>query len=193
MNDITKEITLLSEINSDRAELIEGEGLYLPSSKLMIGGSFHHTVNGKDLQIDKNIVVDEGLIYILNTSIGAVAQEASWFLGIFKNNYTPVAGDTAALFPGVGVADEASAEYDEGTRPSYAPNGTTSTVITNSIAPGAFTMNTTVNIYGAHLISNSVKAGTTGTLCAAAKFSAVRALVSLDVLNVTYQLTIADV
>jgi len=184
---------LLKEINSSKAELIQGEGLYLPKSKIMIGGEFHHTVNGKDLQIDKNIVVDEGLIYILNTSIGAVAQEASWFVAIFKNNYTPVAGDTAALFPGVGVADEASAEYDEGTRPAYTPNGTTSTVITNSSSPAAFTMNTTVSIYGAHMMSNSTKAGTTGSLCAAAKFSAVRALVSADVLNVTYQLTIADV
>ena len=183
---------LLKEINSKKAELVEGEGLYLPASNLIIGGEFIHTVNGQDERRDKNIVVNEGLIYIINTAIAAVAQEASWFVAIFKNNYTPVPADTAALFPGAGVADEASAEYTEGTRPAYTLNGTTLANVSNSSSPAAFSINTTVSIYGAHMISDSTKAGTTGSLCAAALFSSVRSLVNLDVLNVTYQLTIAD-
>ena len=183
---------LLKEVNSNKAELIDGEGLYLPDSKLMIGGVFTHTVNGKDERKDKNIVVNEGLIYIINTSIAAVAQQASWFVGIFENNYTPVPADTAALFPGAGVAGEINTEYDEGTRPAYVLDGSTLANVFNSGTPATFTMNSTINAYGAHLISNSVKAGTTGVLCAASKFTAVRALVASDVLNISYQLTIAD-
>ena len=182
---------LQKEINSGNYELAEG-GLYLPNSKLKIGGYFITDVNGEDRQEHKNIVVDEGLVYTINTALAAVAQNASWFVGIFKNNYTPVPADTAALFPGAGVANEATTEYDEATRPAYTPNGTTLANVSNSSSPAAFTMNTTVSIYGAMLVSTSVKGGTTGTLQAASKFSAVRNLVTSDVLNVTYQLTIAD-
>ena len=53
---------LLKEVNSSKAELIEGEGLYLPQSKIMIGGEFIHDVNGEDVRRDKNIVVDHTII-----------------------------------------------------------------------------------------------------------------------------------
>lgn len=182
---------LSKEFKTGRYEMVAG-GLVLPKSKIMIGGEFHHDVNGEDLQIDENIVVNEGLIYVINTAVAAVSQNASWFVAIFENNYTPVPADTAALFPGAGVAGEIDTEYDEGNRPAYTLDGSVLTNVSNSSSPASFTMNATINAYGAHMMSNNTKAGTTGTLLAAAKFSAVRALVNLDVLNVTYQLTIAD-
>ena len=182
---------LQKEINNGNYELAEG-GLYLPQSKVKIGGYFITDVNGEDKRIEKNLVVDEGLVYVLNTALTAVSQNASWFVSIYKNNYTPVPADTAALFPGVGVANEATTEYDEATRPSWTPDGSTLATATNSASPAAFTLNTTVSVYGAFLVSTSVKGGTTGTLCAASKFTAVRNLVAADVLNITYQLTIAD-
>jgi len=183
--------SLLKELNSGKIEISEG-GIILPKSKIEIGGYFTTDVNGEDVQKHKNIVVDEGLIYVINTSLAAVAQQASWFVGIFQNNYTPVPADTAALFPGAGVANEINAEYTEGTRPAYTPNVTNLTNVSNSSVPATFTINAAVSAYGAFLVSDSVKTGTTGVLCAASKFTAVRNLVNADVLNVSYQLTIAD-
>lgn len=139
-----------------------------------------------------NIVVDEGLTYILDTALSNGTQNATHYIGIFKNNYTPVAGDVAATFAGAGVANEISTEIDETVRPTWTEAGVTSKTITNSASPAAFTANTTVSAYGAFLISNSTLGGTSGKLVAASKFSAVRNLVDTDVLNVTYTLTIAD-
>lgn len=182
---------LQKELRTGRFEKTD-TGIILPKSKIAIGGVFTTTVNGEDEQSSPNIVVNEGLIYVINTSLAAVAQQPSWFIGIFKNNYTPVPADTAATFGLVGNAGEADAEYDEATRPAYTLNTTNLANVSNSSAPAAFTMNATQDIYGAFLVSTSVKSGTTGVLCAASKFTAVRSLVSSDVLNVTYQITIAD-
>ena len=108
----------------------------------------------------------------------------NFYIGIYKNNYTLVAGDVASTFAGAGVANEISTEIDETTRPVWTEAGVTSKTITNSASPAAFTANTTVSAYGAFLISNNTLGGTTGKLVAASKFSAVRNLVDTDVLNV---------
>lgn len=160
------------------------------------GGYFtiEHIRDGKVIHTEDtpNIVVDEGLTYILDVALSNATQNANHYIGIFKNNYTPVAGDVAATFAGAGVANEISTEVDETTRPAWTEAGVTSKTITNSASPAAFTANTTVSVYGAFLISNNTMGGTSGKLIAASKFAAVRNLVSTDVLNVTYTLTIAD-
>jgi hypothetical protein len=53
-------------------------------------------------------------------------------------------------------------------------------------------MNATKTIYGAFLASASAKSATTGTLMAASKFSASRAVVNLDQLLLTYAFSAAD-
>lgn len=160
------------------------------------GGYFtiQHIRNGEVIHEEDspNIVVDEGLTYILDVALSNGTQNANHYIGIFKNNYTPVAADVAATFAGAGVANEVTTEIDEATRPAWTEAGVTSKTITNSASPAAFTANTTVSVYGAFLISNNTKGGTTGKLVAASKFAAVRNLVDTDVLNVTYTLTIAD-
>ena len=160
------------------------------------GGFFiiEHIRNGKviDTQISKNIVVDEGLTHILNVALSGGAQDTTWFVGIFKNNHVPVAGDIAATFAGAGVAGEVSTEVDETTRPAWTEAGVSAKAITNSASPATFTANTTVSVWGAFLISDNVMGGTTGTLMAASRFTSVRNLLDTDVLNITYTLTIAD-
>ena len=172
-------------------ELINQE----PNSTLGVDGTFkyEHIRNGKviDSWKEPNIVVDQGLIYMLNTGIGNVSQNSNWYIGLFQNNYTPLASDTAAIFPGAGAGNEATIEYDEATRPVFTPVATNAKVITNTSA--AYTFNAATSIYGAFMISDSTKGGVSGTLLSASKFGAVRQMQALDVLNVTYELTIADV
>lgn len=169
---------------------------YNSGSAVKAGGFFvvEHVRNGEviDTQISENIVVDEGLTHILDVALSGGSQDTTWFVGIFKNNYTPVAGNVASTFADAGVAGEATTEIDETTRPAWTEAGVTSKTITNSASPATFTANTTVSIYGAFLISDNTLGGTTGTLMAASKFSSVRNLLSTDVLNITYTLTIAD-
>ena len=162
-------------------------------SDIKSGGffTFEHYRDGVliDKWDTKNIVVDQGINYILDSALSGGTPITSYFLGIFKNNYTPVAADTAALFPGAGVANEATTEYDEATRPAWVEAGVSAKVITNSASPAVFTANTSVTIYGAFLVSVSTKGGTTGTLIAASKFTSSRALIDNDILNVTYTIT----
>jgi hypothetical protein len=165
----------------------------LEVSSISPGGyfTFEHYRDGVmiDTWDTKNIVTDQGLNYILDAALSGATPATTHYIGLFKNNYTPVAGDTAALFPGGGVASEANTEYNEATRPTWSEAGVSAKVITNSASPAAFTFNTSVTIYGAFLVSTNTKAGTTGVLIAASKFGASRALINGDVLNVTYTLT----
>lgn len=164
--------------------------------KLKVGGIFtyEHIRDGKviDTWKESNIVVDEGLNYILGAGMAATTPITTWYIGVFKNNYTPLSTDTAALFPGAGVAAEATTEYTESVRPTWTTAGVSSKSITNTASPAVFTFNTPVSIYGGFLASSSVKGGLTGKLAAAAKFSSVRSMLSADVLNVTYTLTVSS-
>jgi len=163
---------------------------------LKVGGvfSYQHIRDGEIIAegASPNIVVDEGLNYILDTALSAGTQLVGFNVGIFKNNYTPQATDVMATFAGAGVSGEIDSEVDETTRPVWTDAGVAAKALTNAASPAVFTANTTVNAYGAFLSSDSVLSGTSGSLIAAAKFTSVRALVDTDVLNVTYTLTIAD-
>jgi hypothetical protein len=160
--------------------------LLLPEQKLVLprkGDLFQ-----LDAWVAKNIVTDEGLNHILNVQFNGATQVATWYLGTFEGNYTPVAGDTAATFPA--SATECTA-YDEAARPAFVEATSSAKSITNTASPAVFTYNATKTIYGAFLTSIATKSSTAGTLFAAAKFAASRAVVDNDVLNVRYTVNAA--
>lgn len=161
-------------------------------NKTKFGGFFtiEHIRNGEviDKWEDHNIVVDEGLNYILDSALSGATPATTHYVGLFKNNYTPISTNVMATFPGAGIANEANTEYDEASRPTWSEAGVSAKTITNSASPATFTFNTPVTIYGAFLSSNATKAGTSGVLISAAKFSAARSMLAADVLNITYTL-----
>jgi len=165
--------------------------------KFKIGGIFtyEHIRDGKviDTWKEPNIVVNEGLNYILDAAFSAGSPLTSWYIALFKNNYTPIAANVAATFFGAGVANEATTEYSEATRVAWVEAGPSSQVISNSASPAVFTFASAISIYGAALVSSSAKAATSGKLAAASKFASVRVMQIADVLNVTYTLTITSV
>jgi hypothetical protein len=170
----------------------------ITSEKLVkIGGvfTFEQVRDGKviDTWTEDNIVVDEGLNYVLATAMAAGTPSTTFYVGIFKNNYVPVAANVIATFPGSGVANEATTEYNETNRPTWTTAGVSAKAISNTASPAAFTFNTPVTIYGALLATSQAKAATTGKLIAAAQFSSSRVMLATDVLNVVYALSIASV
>lgn len=137
----------------------------------------------------KNIVVNEGLNHALSVLLAGGTQVNPWHVGLFEGNYTPVAADTAANI--TANSTECTA-YDEATRQVYneaAPSGQS---VTNSANKATFTMNATKTVYGAFIASASAKSATSGTLLAASRFSASRAVVDNDQLLVTYTFAAAD-
>jgi hypothetical protein len=137
-----------------------------------------------------NLVVNQGLQDMNTKYFSGSSYTATWFLGLITgpgSGTTIVAGDTALSHTGW---TETSA-YSQATRPACT-FGTATTadpsVITNSASPATFSINGTVTVAGAFLISNNTKGGTTGILFSASDFSAPgdRAVVSGDTLTVTY-------
>jgi len=156
-----------------------------------------HIRDGEVLHEEKgtNLVVDEGLTHYHSAALRGGSQNATWYIGIFANNRTPVATDTAATV--AGLAGEITTLYDEAVRQTWTPNAAAGDpaldkVITNSSSTATFTINGSTNVAGAFLISDSTKGGTTGVLMAEKLFGSVRAAVSGDQIVITYQLTLSS-
>lgn len=153
-----------------------------------IGGYFRGRQfrNGELISDDpgKNVVTDQGLNHALNVIFNGQTPVGIWYIGLFINNYTPVAGDTAATFPA--NAGEATTQYSEGSRQTYVEAASTAKSIANTGNEATFTATADVIVYGAFLASLATKGGTSGILMAAAKFATPKSLEVGDKLKVEY-------
>lgn len=167
-------------------ELTENGAVFLPKQKLTLGGCFVHDVNGQDYQVDPNLIVNEGLNDVLDVYLHNQAQIATWYVAPFTGNVTPLATWTAANY--TSNSTELTA-YDEATRVAFVEAAAASQSISNLASKAAFTINATVTVYGAALISASAKSATTGKLFAATRFATSRNLVDDDILNIGYTIS----
>jgi hypothetical protein len=170
-------------------------GVYVPIQQpLALAGIWdcEHVREGKviDRWSTPNLIVDEGLNHILDVQFHGATQIATWYIGLFEANYTPVAGVTAATI--TSASTECTA-YDESTRVEYNEAAPASKSITNSANKATFTFNATKTIYGAFLVSASAKSATTGKLFSAAQFGSSKAVVDNDQLLVTYTINASSV
>lgn len=117
---------------------------------------------------DHNLIPQVGVNHIVSLIRGSGAPIASWFLGLFEGNYVPTSGVTAADLQST---VQESLAYDEASRPAWTHAFDGVGVIDNLANRAVFTFNAPKTIYGAFLISNSVKGGTTGTLLSIARFA----------------------
>ena len=143
-----------------------------------------------DEEVLKNIVVNEGLNDLLAVYLQGGTQKATWYLGVFEGNYTPVAGDTAS---GIASASTESSAYSGGVRPTWTPGSVASKTVSNSASRASFTFSASKTIYGAFMISSAVIGGTSGKLLSAARFSSSKSVQSGDELLLTYQFTSSSV
>lgn len=144
-----------------------------------------------------NLITDEGLDDILDKYLKGSSYSATWFVGLIDNaSFTAIAaGDTAAQITTGATGSNAwgeVSEYDEATREALTLGSVSSQSVDNSASKASFSINATITLKGAFIISNSTKLGTTGTLYGAAAFAATRAAESGDTLNVTATFTSAS-
>jgi hypothetical protein len=169
-------------------------GVLMPVAALAVGGVFSGQIVRDGKVIDEfdcpNLVVDQGLNSLLDVYFHGDTQVTTWYLGLFEGNYTPVAGVTAAT---ITAASTECTAYDEATRQAFVEAAAASKSITNSASKATFTFNATKTIYGAFLVSNSTKSGTTGTLFSAARFGSSKSVVDDDQLLLTYTFTASSV
>ena len=176
------------------------DNLIVPSHLLagaFFGGKFlcEHRRKGRIIDTFEadNLVVDEGINYLLNAGIasnvgGGQVQIAPWYMGLM-DNYTPVAGTTMAQ---LGVNEIIA--YAELTRQEYTPDAlATAKSLTNAAARCIFTINQNATVvYGIFMASSSTKSGTSGTALSAALFASSKTLDDTDELLVTYTFGGAD-
>jgi len=151
--------------------------------------------DGKLIWLDKthNIITNQGLDHILNTELHAGTAITTWYCTLVETNTTPAATMTYA----VPTYTESTA-YDETTRPEYVEAASSSQSVTNSASKAVFTISATKTMYGASLVGGGTAASTKadtaggGTLLCYALFSASRAVVDNDVINLTYTVSAAD-
>ena len=187
MKDLFKHSgAILRDLANFHYELTES-GVYLEKEHAFVGGSIIHTLNGGDMRVDHNTFTIEGLNYLFSVGMDAGSAAAGFYVAPFSGNVTPASTLTAATF--TSTLTEATA-YSESARPAYTIVAPASGSVTNTASRAEITANATVSIWGAGILSVSTKSSTSGTCIAAAKFSAVRSLVSTDVLAFDYTLTL---
>jgi hypothetical protein len=165
---------------------VSPQGLFFPAQKLFIGGAMETTLNGRDPDVSPNIIPTEGLNHLLSILVAGGTQVNPWYVALFSGNVTPGASYTAANF--TSNATEFTG-YSETTRVAYVDGTIAAGAVDNDASRAEFTMTTSATIYGGALLSASAKSSTSGTLLAAARFSASRAVVSGDTLQVKYTLS----
>jgi hypothetical protein len=172
--------------------LIPDRRLLLPSKALLGGRILGRIIRAKRV-IDefevKNIVVNQGLNYLLGASLGAQSVVTAWYIALFSNNYTILASDTAAT---ISASSGEVTQYTAGTRQTWTSMPPASQSISNSTNQASFTFNASLTVYGAFLISSSAINGTSGTLFSGAQFGSPKSVVSSDILQLTYTFTAAS-
>lgn len=177
---------------------ITPSGIFFPAQGVMASGEYfsrHRRGNQivSDFQIDKNLVVTEGLAHMLNVALGGKAKAAGYFLTLFSGTAAPAAGWTAASFAATANEIVSMTEgYTSPTRPAWTPVDTNGNTIDNFASVATFNIATAseLTVTGAAMLTNSTRGGTTGSLISASKYSAERKFQDGDAFDVGYRMSL---
>lgn len=136
-----------------------------------------------------NIMTNVGRDYAIDAYLSGGTPITSWFVGIV-NGATPTFDLADTMASHAGWTEEQN--YDEATRVAWVEAGVSAGVVTNSASVAVFTINSSVTVGGAFLVSESTKGGTAGTLYAEGDFPTDRTLIATDELQVTATMSLAD-
>jgi hypothetical protein len=194
MKQILKHKREFAQDLQDGAYELTGSGIVFPRKNVLISGEYFHAVNGEDLQVDKNLIVDQGILYILGAALGATAKITTWYLAPYATAISPAANWTAANFTATaGEITSTTEGFSQVTRPTWTPGTPATNMIDNLSAMADFSIvcTTSVIINGAGLLSSNTRGGTTGTLASAGRFATQRTVFNGDTFQLGYRVTLA--
>ena len=173
-------------------------GLYL--NNIMVQGVYSDRVirNGQVIEFDqtKNLVVDQGLVDMLNTYFGTTSKKTAFYVALFAGAVTPASNWTAANFAATASEITSNTEgYTQVARPAWTTPNATTPQIDNYAAKAAFTIATasTLNVNGAAILSDQAKGSTGGVLVSAARYANTRQLQNGDNYEVGYRIVLSPV
>lgn len=171
----------------DRTE----EGIYIPDQNVLAQGVFKYNIRGEAEEQSRNLVVNQGLDYMLQAAVGETAGIANWYVALFSGDVTVLASWTAASF--AATATEWT-NYDEATRGTWSKSAVASQGTDSFATKASFTSSADAQtVRGAALISASAKGATTGVLLASSRLSSDKILATGEILDVGYGLQLSAV
>ena len=169
------------------------QGIVFPEKSVRAHGYYYHSVNGRDLQVDHNIIPDAAILSILNVYFGGTAKLPAWYLALFSGAVTPGANLTAANFAATLTEITSNTEgYSEATRPQWTPDPASGGSIDNLSAKAQFTIvaSSSITVEGGALVSDNTKGGTSGVLGSAGRFANARQLFNGENFELGYSVSL---
>jgi hypothetical protein len=163
-------------------------GLLVPSERSIIQGVFRYCKRGEPEEMSTNLVVTQGLNYLVGVALKATTAITAWYIAPFSGDVTVQATWTAANF--TANATEFTA-YASATRPAWTGGSVTSGAVDSFAAKAEIksTANGSV-VRGAAMISVNTKSATTGTLLGASRFVSSKTIDLDEIIDVGYGLSI---
>lgn len=165
-------------------------GLFVPSERSMVRGMFCYGKRGEELEYSDNLVVTEGLNYIVGVALKAVSRIDSWFIAPFSGAVTVNANWTAAIFT---AQSTEITGYAASARPAWTGGTVTAGAVNSFAAKAEIKATSTITVRGAGMLSVPTKSATTGTLLGASRFTSDKVLDLDEILDIGYGLTITAV
>jgi hypothetical protein len=140
--------------------------------------------NGKRSQreVVHNLIPVEGLNHMMGVTFKSVGQVATWYIGLYEGNYTPISSVTAAT---IAAASTECTSYTPAQRVEFVEGSVVNGAVDNSASKAEFTFTAAKTVYGGFIGSASPRGSTSGVLISAVRFTTPKVLAIGDVLSVT--------
>lgn len=157
---------------------------------LFIGGHAEVAVNGGPWEVAPNLVVDEGIDYLLSAALAGGTPDSGWHIAPYFGAADPVASLTAATFNSL---QQEFINYAESARPNWT-TAAGARSLSNTAAAALITVNAaSQTVRGIGIVSVGTKQATSGVLLAVAPFATAKTGLGVnDTLSLIYTLTGAD-
>jgi hypothetical protein len=160
-------------------------------------GMFREGIAGQpeSWRYHKNLVPDAAILHYLGVVLCGTTQITTWYLAPYGGNVSPAASWTAANFTANSTEITSTSQgFSEATRQAFVPGTPAAGSVGNDAAKATFSIvcTSTINIYGAGLLSSSTRGGTSGVLLSAVKFGTVRVANDGDPWQCQYDVTLTS-
>lgn len=135
---------------------------------------------------DCNLIPFAGMDFLVRAPFGDVTPITTFYLGLFRGNYVPSVGTTAADIP-TGMVE--FVDYSEEVRPVWDRlfNGNSS--MDNSASKATYTVTQDRTIYGAFLVSRPDKGGNNGLVLSCVRFASPKTVTAGQTVNLSGGIT----
>ena len=164
--------SMLASVLADNYELTDS-GIVFPRESIKISGTYRMDVDGQVTE-SKNLVTKEGMIHLLNVSLGNTPKPAAYYIALFTgstapalnwtgSNFAAAASELVSLTEGYTLATRIPLETTNASADTHIDNYGKETEITFATA-------STIRVTGAALLTASAKGATSGVCVSASLY-----------------------